>query len=126
MNKPKATERHETEHEIQRAAVQWIRQNTPYLVYAIPNGGKRGRLAGARLVVEGMVAGMPDLHIPALKLWIEMKTPTGVVSPAQRQIHARLKDEGQTVVVCRSVDEVMAAVNKQIDSNAADAVQVKA
>ena len=116
----------QTEHEIQRAAVQWIRQNTPFLVYAIPNGGKRGRLAGARLVVEGMVAGMPDLHIPALRLWIEMKTASGAVSPVQKKIHERLRSEGQTVAVCRSVDEVMAAVNKQIDSSDADAVQVKA
>jgi hypothetical protein len=79
-----------------------------------------------RLVVEGVTAGMPDLHIPALKLWIEMKTATGTVSPVQKKIHERLRSEGQTVVVCRSVDEVMAAVNKQIDSITADAVQVKA
>ena len=127
----------QTEHEIQRAAVQWIRQNTPYLVYAIPNGGKRGRLEAMRLVVEGVTAGMPDLHIPALKLWIEMKTPAGAVSPVQKQIHERLRSEGQTVVVCRSLEAVraivsvsrhlaeMAAVNKQIDSSGADAVQVK-
>jgi len=116
----------QTEHEIQRAAVMWIRQNTSFLVYAIPNGGKRGRLEAMRLVVEGVTAGMPDLHIPALRLWIEMKTATGAVSPAQRAVHKRLQEEGQTVVVCRSVDDVIAAVNKQIDSTGADAVQVKA
>ena len=99
-----------TEHEIQREAVQWIRQHTPHLVYAIPNGGKRGRAAGARLLVEGMTPGMPDLHIPALRLWIEMKTPTGTVSKVQREIHERLKACGQTVAVCRSVEDVRAAV----------------
>lgn len=99
-----------TEHEIQREAVQWIRQHTPHLVYAIPNGGKRGRMEAMRLVVEGVTAGMPDLHIPALKLWIEMKTPTGAVSKVQKEIHERLKACGQTVAVCRSVDDVRAAV----------------
>jgi hypothetical protein len=59
------------------------------------------------------------------------------VSPVQKQIHERLRSEGQTVVVCRSLEAVraivsvsrhlaeMAAVNKQIDSSGADAVQVK-
>jgi hypothetical protein len=106
------TKRPETEHEIQRQAVQWIRQNTPFLVYAIPNAGNRRN--GMRLVAEGMVAGMPDLHIPALALWIEMKTPTGKVSPVQDAIHARLAAEGQHVHVCRSVDEVVQAVAAEL------------
>lgn len=102
MRKPKPP----TEHEIQRAAVQWIRQNTPYLVYAIPNGGRRGLREAGRLKAEGVVAGMPDLHVPALRLWIEMKTATGKVSPVQLAIHKRLRADGDFVVVCRSVEEV--------------------
>ena len=55
---------------------------------------------------EGVLAGIPDLHIPLLALFIEMKTPTGKVSPVQKAIHERLRADGQHVVVCRSVEEV--------------------
>lgn len=102
-----------TEHIIQRESVQWIRQYTPYLVYAIPNGGKRGRLEAMRLQAEGVVAGMPDLHLPDLRLWIEMKTPTGKVSPVQKAIHKRLAVV-DTVKVCRSVQEVIDVVMAQM------------
>ena len=99
-----------SEHIIQRESVQWIRQYTPYLVYAIPNGGKRSKVTGGRLKAEGLVTGMPDLHIPALALFIEMKTATGAVEPAQLKIHERLRSEGQRVEVCRSVADVQAVV----------------
>ena len=103
-----------SEHIIQRESVQWIRQYTPYLVYAIPNGGKRGRLEAMRLQAEGVTAGMPDLHLPELRLWIEMKTPTGTVSPVQKAMHERLRAGGQTVVVCRSVDHLVDEVTLQM------------
>ena len=101
----------DSEHIIQRESVQWIRQYTPYLVYAIPNGGKRSKKEAMRLQAEGVTAGMPDLHLPELRLWIEMKTPTGTVSPVQKAMHERLKTGGQVVAVCRSVDDVKAAVS---------------
>ena len=103
----------DSEHIIQRESVQWIRQYTPYLVYAIPNGGKRGRLEAMRLQAEGVTAGMPDLHMPELRLWIEMKTPTGVVSPVQKAMHKRLAVV-DTVAVCRSMQEVIDVVMTQM------------
>lgn len=103
----------DSEHIIQRESVQWIRQYTPYLVYAIPNGGKRGRLEAMRLQAEGVTAGMPDLHLPELRLWIEMKTPTGTVSPVQKAVHKRLAVM-DTVKVCRSVQEVIDVVMAQM------------
>ena len=48
----------QSEHLIQRESVQWIRQYTPYLVYAIPNGGKRGRLEAMRLQAEEAAAAL--------------------------------------------------------------------
>ena len=103
----------DSEHLIQRESVQWIRQYTPFLVYAIPNGGKRGRLEAMRLQAEGVTAGMPDLHLPELRLWIEMKTPTGTVSPVQKAMHDRLAVM-DTVAVCRSVQEVIDVVMAQM------------
>ena len=101
----------ESEHVIQRQAVQWIRQWTPYVVFAIPNGGgKRTKADGGRLKAEGVLAGVPDLCIPALSLFIEMKTATGALEPAQKEVHDRLRANGQTVEVCRSVEDVMRVV----------------
>ena len=66
-----------SEHIEQREFVQWVRQMTPFLIYAIPNVGTASRQRGLTLKVEGVLAGMPDLHIPELRLWIEMKRVKG-------------------------------------------------
>ena len=104
----------ESEHAIQCQAIQWIRQNTPYVCYAIPNGGSRGRRQGAALKAEGVLAGIPDIHIPALSLFIEMKTAVGKVSPVQKEMHERLRKDCQIVEVCRSLEEVQDVVTSQM------------
>lgn len=103
-----------TEHVEQREFVQWVRQMTPYLIYAIPNGGSRGRSQGANLKAEGVLAGMPDLHIPELRLWIEMKASGGVVSPVQRAIHKQLQ-RFDSVVVCFSTQEAIDVVTARME-----------
>lgn len=103
-----------SEHVIQRQAVQWIRQWTPYVVFAIPNGGKRGEREAMKLKAEGVLAGVPDLQIPALGLFLEMKTPTGALSAVQIDVIARLRAEGHIVEVCRSVDDVIDVVTAQM------------
>jgi len=54
---------------------------------------------GKRLKAEGVTPGIPDLQIPALGLWIEMKRPGGKLSPVQKEIIAYLKSIGHTVIV---------------------------
>jgi hypothetical protein len=105
----------ESEHVIQCQAIQWIRQHTPYVCYAIPNGGSRGRRQGAALKAEGVLAGIPDIHIPALSLFIEMKTSIGKVSPIQKAMHERLRHDCQIVEVCRSVDDVIRVVTHHME-----------
>jgi hypothetical protein len=98
-----------SEHIEQREFVQWVRQMTPFLIYAIPNGGSRGRSQGATLKAEGVLAGMPDLHVPELRLWIEMKTAGGKVSPAQKAIHEKLR-KYDVVAVCYSTQQAIDVV----------------
>ena len=51
-----------TEHEEQREMVRWFRQTYPNVrIFAIPNGEKRSISVAARLKVEGVNAGVPDL-----------------------------------------------------------------
>jgi hypothetical protein len=101
-----------TEHEEQREFVQWMRQTHPSIrLYAIPNGGHRGASQGARLKAEGVAAGVPDLHIPALRMWIEMKRADGgTVSREQRDWHAYLTGIGDLVIVAKGKEEAIEAV----------------
>ncbi len=105
-----------SEHIEQREFVQWVRQNAPMLIIAIPNGGKRGKLEGMRLQAEGVTAGVPDLQIPMFALWIEMKAKGGRLSPVQKEMHERLRSEGQTVEVCYSTQEAINVVTQHMAS----------
>ncbi len=88
------------------------------LLFAIPNGGYRGR---AQRQGAGFSAGVPDLFLAyqavdplpddsyhiAGGLFIEMKTPKGKVSAAQKVWHSRLTEAGYRVEVCRSAQEAI-------------------
>ena len=69
----------QTEHEIQVACVNYFRLRYPKgLIYAIPNGGQRNVIVASKLKAEGVLSGVPDLHIPIAKkgfhgLYIELK-----------------------------------------------------
>ena len=80
---------------------------------AFPSGGG-GRIRGAKLKRAGLVPGWPDIQIIAQDgryYGMEVKTPTGRLSQAQRSLHKRLEDNGCEVVVVRSVEQAMDAVH---------------
>lgn len=91
-----------TEHFEQVSFVNWARARWPdLLIYAIPNGGFRMPQTRKHLKEEGVQPGIPDLHIPELNLYIEMKrTKGGSLSKVQKHIIAHLKDIGCHVEVC--------------------------
>lgn len=66
------------EHGEQVTLVNWFRASFPTVViFAIPNGGHRAKSVGKALRDEGVMAGVPDLYIPAWRTWIEMKRENG-------------------------------------------------
>ena len=91
-----------TEHVEQRELVSWFRQTFAGVrILAIPNGSQRSRTTGAKLKAEGVVAGVPDLFVPAWNLWIEMKRADGgTTSEVQKDWHRYLASIGHTVLVC--------------------------
>ena len=91
-----------TEHVEQREFVRWFRQTFPAVrILAIPNGSQRSRTTGAKLKAAGVVAGVPDLLVPAWNLWIEMKRADGgTTSAVQKDWHRYLESIGHTVLVC--------------------------
>jgi hypothetical protein len=100
------TDRIPTEHEEQREVVKWFRQtHRGVRIFAIPNGGQRSIAAATRLKIEGVSAGVPDLFIPAWKLWIEMKrVKGGVLSAEQKDWLKYLEEVGYCVKVCKGAE----------------------
>jgi hypothetical protein len=116
------TDRIPTEHEEQRELVKWFRQtHRGVRIYAIPNGGQRSIAAATRLKVEGVSSGVPDLHVPAWKLWIEMKrTKGGSVSAEQKDWMAYLESVNHWCIVGKGADDakskITAFFNQQKDT----------
>jgi hypothetical protein len=102
-----------SEHFEQVRLVAWFRRTYPGVrIFAIPNGGHRGAGQGAKLKAEGVQAGVPDLHIPAWSLWIEMKRAKGgTVSPEQRDWIAYLEGIGHQVIIGHGFEDA----KRQID-----------
>ncbi len=107
-----------SEHAEQAAFVAWFRFQFPgTLIHSVPNGAALAgspRLRAAqmtRLKDEGLEPGIPDLHIPALGLWIEMKRQRGGrLSPEQRRAITILENIGDTVIVAKGFEDAKAAV----------------
>ena len=96
-----------TEHEEQRELVRWFRHTYKGVrIFAIPNGGARSPATAGRLKAEGVSSGVPDLCIPAWRLWVEMKrTKGGSVSPEQKDWIKYLEDVGYCVKVCKGAED---------------------
>jgi hypothetical protein len=85
----------------QQGFVTWFRLKFPgVLIFAVPNGGKRGIKTAMTLKAEGVVPGIPDLFIPEWSVFIEMKRQKGgKISESQRDIIDYLKACGYTVII---------------------------
>lgn len=114
------------EHCIQQACVQWFNLEYPKLrgrLFAVPNGGRRDAVTGARLKAEGVLAGVADLIL--LKpndrygaLLVEMKTVRGRQSASQRQWQQAIcaKDEYK-YALCRSLDDFQREVTDYLNNS---------
>lgn len=96
-----------TEHIEQTNFVNWMEYNYPeHRLFAIPNGDKRNISVAKRLKEEGVRPGVPDLMIPSLFLFIEMKRIKGSsTSKQQKGWHEYLKSAGYKVHVCKGAIE---------------------
>ena len=122
------------EHSLQVCCVHWFRIQYPEyatLLFAVPNGGARNAITGARLKDEGVTAGVADL-ILLLPQWfttwrgekgckyaglcIEMKTPTGRQSPEQRAWQAAVEAQGYKYAIARDVLEFVKIIQEYINN----------
>jgi hypothetical protein len=91
------------------SVVSWCRAALPAtaVLHHSPSEGKRGWRAQRWLKQSGCRAGWPDLqiHFGGRTLFLELKTPKGRVSDAQRETHAALAAAGFPVQVARTYEE---------------------
>lgn len=109
----------------QKAAIRWWRLaghklSPGGLLFAIPNGGRRDAITGARLRDEGVLAGVPDLMlaVPAhgkAGLFIEVKAPKGGrVSRTQMEVMAKLEASGYAVAVAKGSKEIIESIERYL------------
>lgn len=118
------------EHWIQSGFFQWAAIRSGIvpeldLLFAIPNAARRTARQGAWMKQEGMRAGVPDVCLPVSRgpyvgLWLEFKTGKGKLSEAQEEWHWKLRRQGHAVVVPRSLEEAMDAVERYLEGEAID------
>ena len=102
---------------IQRALMQYLRESLPGCVVAsVPNStdvrGRSAAIAIAQQKRDGLLPGFPDVWCGwrGQTLLIEVKAKGGRTSPAQEDVHERLRANGFDVVVAYSIDDVQPAV----------------
>lgn len=111
------------EHQIQVSCVRWFRLKYPKLrniLFAIPNGGRRDAVTGAKLKDEGATSGVADLILLKSNryyggLAIEIKKPGGYQSKTQKEWQKECEAAGNKYVVCRSLDEFMEIITDYLN-----------
>ena len=99
------------EHDLQVACVAWFRAQYPThaaMLFAVPNGGRRGKVEAALLKAEGVLPGVADLILLEARggfgaLCIEMKTRRrgSGQSDYQRDWQAQAEAHGNKYVITR-------------------------
>jgi VRR-NUC domain len=104
-----------SEHLEQARVVSWFRQTYPdTLIFAVPNGGLRSKSQALKLKVEGVVPGVPDLFIPAWRVWVEMKrVKGGVLSKEQQNMIKYLQSVNYCVIVGHGAEDAINQLRNQ-------------
>ena len=106
---------------MQVALVEWLRFQWPDVLFTIaPNGMKLSIGVAVKIKRMGYNKGTPDIEIfePRGKyhgLFIELKTPDGVVSPDQRRWETALVWRGYMVAVCRSINDAQETIETYLN-----------
>jgi hypothetical protein len=116
----------------QQAVVTWfrfakheLRVDEAQLLFSIPNGsyGGKNRMAAmvsaSRMKSEGLLPGAPDLFLAVARngyhgMFIEMKTPTGRLTPEQRAVALMLSKAGYFVGLATSSEEAIQAITRYL------------
>jgi hypothetical protein len=106
-----------SEHMEQARVVMWFRRTYPdTLIFAIPNGGLRSKSQAMKLKVEGVVPGVPDLFIPAWRVWVEMKKAKGGKLSEEQQLMIKyLQSVNYCVIVGHGAEDAINQLTEKYD-----------
>ena len=104
------------EHKAQSALIEWWRIThkqyglPEFALFAIPNGGARSVITGAKLKREGVRKGVFDLRLEVIRngntgMYIEMKYGKNKLTKEQEQFMLMATAAGAHCVVCYSWDD---------------------
>ena len=101
------------------AAASW-RYPEAALIFAIPNGGHRNKVAAKRLKDEGVRSGVPDLMLPVPRggyhgLFIELKVGTNAPSTSQGAWAEVLMGQGYLVLTCYGAQAATDAIQRYLE-----------
>ena len=109
-----------TEHDEQSKLFSWTRYR-PELrwMFAIPNGGQRDKIVGARLKQEGVRAGVWDVFVPIPSsgyhgLFIEMKFGRNKLTDLQKEFQNFATQQGYCCRVAYSADEAIKIIDEYL------------
>lgn len=112
------------ESELQRQCVAWFRLQYPshaLMLFAVPNGGARGRVEASIMKGEGVTAGVSDLILLEARgnygaLCLEMKTPrkSSRQNPNQKLWQAATEKAGNAYVVVRTFEAFQEVIRQYL------------
>lgn len=117
-----------SEHAEQVALIGWAALNESRwpelrLLFAIPNGGKRGIVTAVMIKREGGRSGIPDLFLPVCRsgffgLFIELKRETGSrLAPNQEWWFDQLTRQGYAVCVAHGAHEATQIITSYMENS---------
>ncbi len=99
----------------------WPTLSYKVFFFAVPNGGRRDKVTGAKLKAEGALAGVADLILLIPKngyasLCIEMKTPDGIHRDSQKLWQKEVEAVGNKYVICRSLEDFIREIQEYLNN----------
>jgi len=118
-----------TEDTEQQAVVQWAKTAAGHcaalkLLHHIPNGGSRNKKEASKLKRMGVLAGVPDLHLPVARagyngLYIEMKYGDGRLLASQKEFLIMAAHFNNYCAVCYTAEDAVAVLQNYLDHRVA-------
>lgn len=110
------------ESKLQQSCVRWFRlqySSVKELLFAVPNGGARGKIEASIMKSEGVTAGVADLILLIPRkgygsLCIEMKTDKGTQRDTQKVWQEQAERHGNKYVICRSLEDFMTQITEYL------------
>lgn len=113
------------EDKLQAEIVAWFNNeyclkhhNPRCLIFSIPNGGNRNKIAAMKFKATGLLAGASDLVVvlPNVISFIELKTDLGTQSDVQKDFESRVELLGFEYKIIKSLNEFKEWLNKKLPS----------